>query len=213
MKKLIVIVCVLVLALSGLVVASTWQDYKDAKKKANDADAAGDTFAAVTNYKKAADVAAEFKKVEIQAWQLNNAAHALIQAFKKSVDYEAKLQKLSAMEPSDEKIAFQKELAGAFKPLTGLLDEAKGLLDEATDLKPQEAADKIKSNSEFVEWVMKFTTDNLGGAEAGAEAAAEGNTQEAKKEVKAEKKMEPSKAAKSEEAAPAEVTATVQTTK
>jgi hypothetical protein len=208
MRKLIVLITVLVFVLSGLAAASTWQDYKDAKKKANDAEATGDTYNAVTNYKKAADVAAEFKKIEIQAWQLNNAAHALIQTFKKAVDYDAKLQKLSAMEPSDDKIAFQKEMATAFNPLIGLLNEAKGLLDQATDLKPQESTDKIKSNTDFIDWVTKFTTENMGTAEAAGEASAEGNTKEAKEEVKP--KAKEIKAAATI-AAPAKVTGTAAT--
>ncbi len=212
MRKLIVLISVF--ALSGLAYAGTWQDYKDAKQKAKDAEAAGDTYNAVANYKKAADSAAEFKKTEIQAWQLNNAGHLLIQTFKAAVGYDEKLQKLSGMEPSEEKIAFQKEMADAFTPQMGLLDESKKLLDEATDLKPQESAQKLQSNTDFIAWVTKFVSENSGSAEAkegttGEETAAEGNTQEAKQEVKQKKNKAKSEISKE---MPVKVTATAAAT-
>lgn len=186
MKKFSIMHCFLVLIFSfssyaGWTNVEDYQAYKVAKKAAQDAEAAGDTFNAVSNYKKAAELAAKSGTPEIQAWQLNNASYFLIRQFKLLVGYDKKLQKLSEMKPGKEKIKYQFEIADLFNLQMTLLEEAKDLLGKAQELikteeaetETEEAAntiqvkastgpeEKIKSNLQFINWVEKFLADNL----------------------------------------------------
>ncbi|MFP4467014.1 MAG: hypothetical protein ACLFP1_08185 [Candidatus Goldiibacteriota bacterium] len=170
MKHLIV-TAVVFLVMAGSVHAASWtswedyQEYKDIKTKASEASDSGDTLNAVLNYKKAADLALKSATPEIQAWQLNNAAYSLIQRFKVLTGYQPKLDALAEMEPSKEKIAYQKEIAELFKEHIGLLEEARELLEKAGGLELTEGQGpepKIKSNTDYVKWVVDFTYDQLG---------------------------------------------------
>jgi hypothetical protein len=157
-----------------------WEDfqaYKNAKSAASEAVSVADHAAAVAKYKEAAELAANAGLREIQAWQLNNAGHILIEKFKALVVYQEKIDTLSTMEPSKGKIAFQQEIAGVFDQNLSLLEEAKTILEEAKALFPEQAAaqsdstsaaqtagapmEKIGSNLGFVEWVIGFTKDNV----------------------------------------------------
>ena len=139
MKKFLIMLCFLVLIFSlssyaGWTNAEDYQAYKVAKKAAQDAEAAGDTFNAISNYKKAAELAAKSGTPEIQMWQINNAAYFLIKQFKLLVGYDEKLQKLSEMKPGKEKINYQSEIANLFNLQMPLLEEAKDLLKQAQGL-------------------------------------------------------------------------------
>jgi hypothetical protein len=154
---------------------TNWEDYqayRNAKTAASEASDAGDHSNAVAKYKEAAELAAKSATKEIKAWQLNNAGYALITKFKASTVYQEKIDKLSALEPGKEKIAFQQEIAIIFNDNMTLLHEAKTHLEEAKELVTKEegtvageAADgpleKIQSNLEYIEWVINFTQGNL----------------------------------------------------
>jgi len=157
MKKFLIMLCfwVLIFSLSsyaGWTNAEDYQAYKVAKKAAQDAEAAGDTFNAISNYKKAAELAAKSGTPEIQIWQLNNAAYFLIKQFKLLVGYDEKLQKLSEMKPGKEKINYQSEIANLFNLQMPLLEEAKDLLEQAkglikteeTETKTEEAGNTLQ---------------------------------------------------------------------
>ncbi len=160
--------CLMLFIFSVVLLAGPWKSYKafqeyvSLKNKAKQADADGDTFTAVTNYLKAADIASKSADINIQAWQLNNAAYSLISQFKKLVNYEEKLQKLTEMKPGKEKITFQKELAEMLNLQFSLLEEAHGILNRAKDLGEElEAKEKIQSNIDFITWVKEFIGNNL----------------------------------------------------
>ena len=131
MKKLVVIVVALLIV--PVVLFASWKstaDYKEylgLKEKGIAADGEGDTANAVANYKAAAALAAKSATADIQGWRLNDAAYTLISAFKKVTNYQEKLDKVSAMEPSKEKLAYQKEIAEFFSLQAGLLDEAEAI--------------------------------------------------------------------------------------
>ncbi|MCX8094355.1 MAG: hypothetical protein N3E50_09365, partial [Candidatus Goldbacteria bacterium] len=139
-----------------------FQEYITVKNKAKQADADGDTYTAVTNYLKAAEIASKYADYNVQAWQLNNAAYSLIAQFKKLVNYDEKLQKLSGMNPGKEKLAYQKELAEIFNLQMPLLEEAQSILEKTKELGENlEANEKIKSNIDFISWVKEFISTNL----------------------------------------------------
>lgn len=154
---------------------TNWQDYqayKNAKKAASEASDAGDHSNAVAKYKEAAELAAKSATKEIKAWQLNNAGYALMKKFKAITVYQEKIDKLSAMEPSKEKIAFQQEITIIFNDNMSLLYEAKTLLEESKELFTKEDGtvaaeaeagpmEKIQSNLDYIEWVVNFTKGNL----------------------------------------------------
>jgi|DewCreStandDraft_4_1066084.scaffolds.fasta_scaffold02802_1 hypothetical protein len=166
MKKTILFI-IFVFIFNGFIFSGPWKSYKafqeylSLKKQAKQADEEGNTAVAVSSYLKAAEIASKSADANVYAWQLNNAAFSLIAQFKKLVNYEEKLQKLSEMKPGKEKIAYQKELANLFNLQMPLLEEAQGLLDKTKDLGELEAAEKIKSNNEFINWVKEFITTNL----------------------------------------------------
>lgn len=144
----------------------SWEDfnaYKESRKIASEAEATGDTATAVANYKKAADYAGKSATKDIQAWQTNNAAFVLIKQFKKLVAYDEKLAKLSEMKPGKEKLTFQKEMANLFSFKLGILNESKKMLEGGKALNGGEAPTaKIQSNIDFIDWVLKFVSDNSG---------------------------------------------------
>ena len=140
--------------------------YREVRKMAIEAESAGDTANAVANYKKAADLAGKSATKNIQAWQLNNAAFVLIKQFKTLVAYDEKLTKLQEMTPSKEKIAFQKEMANLFSFKLDVLNEAKAMLEEGKALDGGEAPTaKIQSNIDYIDWVLKFVSENSGEAQ------------------------------------------------
>ncbi len=176
MKKLFVIVVALLVV--PVMIFASWKstaDYKEylvLKEKGIAADGEGDTTSAVANYKAAAALAAKSATADIQCWRLNDVAYTLISTFKKITNYQEKIDKLSAMEPSKEKIAYQKEIAEFFNLQTGLLDEAEKALEEAKALNPKAPAEKIQSNADFIVWVKGFIKDNTEEAAAPAESEA-----------------------------------------
>jgi len=201
MKKFIVLSFVFVL-FAGMVFAGAWRNYEDyqtylgVRKAAQDAEAAGDTYNAVANYKKAAELAGKSASKDIQGWQLNNAAYVFVNLFKTTTGYAEKLAKLEGMQPSKEKLAYQKELADVFNAQMPVLEEAKAILDEGKGLGDDIApAEKIKSNQEFIAWVTDFTSSNINGGTTEAkppeEKAADANaeTKTAVKAVKAAPKI------------------------
>jgi len=111
---------------------------------------------------KAAEIAAKSADVNVQAWQLNNAAYSLIVQFKKLVNYDEKLQKLVELGPGKEKIAYQKELAEMLNLQLPLLEEAQSILEKTAGLGEElEAKEKIQSNLDFITWVKEFIGTNL----------------------------------------------------
>jgi tetratricopeptide (TPR) repeat protein len=167
MRKLIVLIAV-IFVFNNFLFAGPWRSYKafqeylSVKNKAKQADADGDTYTAVTNYLKAAEIASKSADANVLAWQLNNAAYSLIIQFKKLVDYDKKLQKLTEMKPGKEKIAYQKEFAEMLNLQFSLLEEALGILKKTKDLGEElEAKEKIKSNLDFINWVKEFIATNL----------------------------------------------------
>jgi hypothetical protein len=88
MKKLALIISFILVGV--LVTAETWTDikqfqkYKFAKSVAIEADEAGNTFVAVTNYTEASKIALEFSKIEYSLYQMNSAAYCLINVYKQT---------------------------------------------------------------------------------------------------------------------------------
>jgi hypothetical protein len=168
MKKAMFLLSVFAMIFSSATFAAwaSWEDfnaYKDAKKTAATAESSGDTATAVTNYKKAADLAGKSATKDIQSWQLNSAAFVLIKSFKTLVSYDENLEKLTAMKASKEKIDFQKELAVKYSKNFGLLSDANGLLEQGKALDGGEEPEKmIQSNIDFIGWVAGFIKDNGG---------------------------------------------------
>ncbi|MEI7543121.1 MAG: hypothetical protein WCJ94_07720 [bacterium] len=166
MKKVIILTTVISLAFVSVSfcmwkTSADFNTYKEARKTAADAEALGDTATAVANYKKAAELAGMFATEEIQAWQINNAAFALIKKFKVLVAYDEKLTALAEMTPGKEKFAFQKEMTTLFASKIELLNEAKALLVSGETINGGEAPmAKMQSNVEFIDWVLKFIADN-----------------------------------------------------
>ncbi len=181
-KILVYISCILLIAFSTLSFAAwtnieDYKAYKKAKELAVEAEGAGDTFNAVANYIKAAQLAGKSATPDIQLWQYNNAAYSLIKQFKILTGYEEKLQKLSEMKTGKEKIVYQTEIAELFNLQANLLDEAENILNEGKGLlkeeEPAETAntkeaksttgpkDKIESNLQFINWVKEFIKNNL----------------------------------------------------
>ncbi len=193
MKKAIALSVVFAFAFASMSFAAwkSWEDfnvYKEARKAAMEAEGAGDTVTAVTNYKKAAELAGKSATKDIQAWQTNNAAFVLIKQFKALVAYDEKLAKLQEMKPSKEKIAFQKEMSDMFSMKMDLLAEAKELLEggKAIDGGVEPSA-KIQSNLDFIAWVDEFVKTGGNPAPAATAVPAEVKAEEAAPaEVKAE---------------------------
>ena len=179
MKKIILFVAAIsvVFASVSFCAWKSWDDfntYKEARKIASEAEAAGDTSTAVANYKKAADLAGKSATKEFQAWQLNNAAYVLIKQFKVLVAYDDELAKLAELKPSKEKIALQKEMANLFSFKLDMLNEAKTLLEDGKALDGGEAPTaKIQSNIDYIDWVQKFVAENSGEEAPAAEAKTE----------------------------------------
>jgi hypothetical protein len=203
MKKIIMFVALISMVFASVSFCAwkSWEDfnsYKDARKAATEAEASGDTSAAVANYKKAADLAGKSATKDIQAWQTNNAAFVLIKQFKTLVAYDDKLAKLADMKPSKDKLAFQKEMATMFSMKMDVLNEAKALLEGGKALDGGEAPTaKIQSNIDYIDWVNKFVADNTGDAkqvDAVVPAAAKGET--VKTNADADPKADPKPEAK-----------------
>lgn len=160
---------------------SAYQEYLSVKNKAKQADAEGNTFKAVSNFLKAAEIASNSADANVQAWQLNNAAYSLIVQFKKLVNYDEKLQKLIEMKPGKEKIASQKEMAEMLNLHFLLLEEAQGILDQTKDLGEElEAKEKIQSNLDFIAWVKEFISSNLNDKKESEEVKKEENKEKSK---------------------------------
>lgn len=167
MRRLILFI-VMVFIFNISLFAGPWKSYKAfqeylaVKNKAKQADAEGNTFEAVTNFLKAAEISSKSADANVQAWQLNNAAYSLILQFKKLVNYDEKLQKLMELKPGKEKIIYQKEFAEMMNLQFSLLEEAQNILDKIKDLGEElEAKEKIQSNLDFIVWVKEFISSNL----------------------------------------------------
>ncbi|HDQ26815.1 MAG TPA: hypothetical protein ENN43_08745 [bacterium] len=167
--KRIVVLTVMFVVFAVSLYASAWKSYSDyqaylgAKKEAQAGEEEGNTLNAVAAFKKAGELAKKSATSEIYAWQLNNAAYALITHFQKLTDYRAKIDKLAGMQASPEKMAFQREIAEFFNLQMALLAEAKTILESLEGTENAEAPmEKVKSNLEFVTWVKEFVADNTG---------------------------------------------------
>jgi hypothetical protein len=186
MKKLIFSVFT-IFVLCGIVSAGPWksysafQEYLSLRNAAKQAETEGNTFNAVSNYLKAAEIASKSADANIQAWQINSAAYSLITQFKKLTNYDEKIQKLTNMQPGKEKIAYQKEFAEILNLQFPLLQEAQSILEKTKDLGGElEAKDKITSNMDFIAWVKDFIAANLNGDDENKQSKEEESTTESK---------------------------------
>ncbi len=170
MKKSILFIFIFCFAASGAF-AGAWNDweayqsYKKSKKEASAASGAGNTATAVAKYLDAASIAEKHANKTIKGWQLNNAGYTLIKKFKADTNYREKIDKLSAMEPGPDKIAFQEKLADEFSEAFKLLEEAKGILVRAEGLFAEKTAGAGEKKENAQEQGEKEETEKDGGEE------------------------------------------------
>lgn len=122
--------------------ASLWDLYRSAKDAVKEAEADNDYKKQSQHLLEAAEFANALQRYDIEAWQYNNAAYALIQEFKEKTDYPALMNKLNSLELLSEIMDYRKETRTLMSKEKELLIEANSYL-----LKANEIDDKLESSS------------------------------------------------------------------
>lgn len=122
--------------------ASLWDLYRSAKDAVKEAEANNDYIKQTQHLLEAAEFANALQRYDIEAWQYNNAAYALIQGFKEKTDYLALMDKLNNLELLSEIMEYRKETRILMSKEKELLIEANSYL-----LKANEIDDKLEASS------------------------------------------------------------------
>jgi len=122
--------------------ASLWDLYRSAKNAVKEAEVNSDFKKQTQHLLEAAEFANALQRYDIEAWQYNNAAYALIQEFKEKTDYMALMNKLNNLELLSEIMEYRKEVRT-------LLSKEKELLIESNCylVKAKEIDDKLEGSS------------------------------------------------------------------
>ncbi|MDA3814380.1 MAG: hypothetical protein PF570_09030, partial [Candidatus Cloacimonetes bacterium] len=109
---------------------------------------------------KAAEFANALQRYDIEAWQYNNAAYALIQDFKEKTEYSSVMNALNKLELKSETMEYQKEARSFMSIEKESLTEAGKYLAKAKeiddDLEVSSRTATIASNILFVNDVLDF---------------------------------------------------------
>ena len=122
--------------------ANLWSSYRSAKDAVKEAEAESDRRKQTKHLLEAAEFANALQRYDIEAWQYNNAAYALIQDFKEKTEYMSVMDALNKLELKSEIMAYRKETRT-------LMSEEKELLFEANIylVKAKEIDEKLKESS------------------------------------------------------------------
>ena len=145
---------ILMLVATGLQASSVdlWKQYAVLK---------GNTFSSLTmtadNHLKISEVAKKLERADIVAWNLNNAAYALINQFKLETDYDNNISAI-ANAPKAKRVGLRQEFKVLLLSHNDTITMANGFLADAraTGFDGEEFLVKVSSNQSFIDWVLKF---------------------------------------------------------
>ncbi len=122
--------------------ASLWDLYRSAKNAVKEAEVNNDYKKQTQHLLEAAEFANALQRFDIEVWQYNNAAYALIQGFKEKTDYPTLMDKLNNLELLSEIMEYRIEVST-------LLSKEKELLIESNSylVKAKEIDDKLEGSS------------------------------------------------------------------
>jgi len=115
-----------------------------------------------------------FMADDIKVWKYNNLGSYRIDEFKKLTNYKVKMATIEAMEPSEEKIKYQKETIELFTKCKSLLTDGLPYVQVAKEMnaemfkkvkaagnntkKYEDRAVIIQNNIDYIDWVLKHYT-------------------------------------------------------
>lgn len=140
--------------------ASLWDLYRSAKNAVKEAEVNNDYKKQTQHLLEAAEFANALHRFDIEAWQYNNAAYALIQGFKEKTDYTALMDKLNNLELLSEIMEYRIEVRTLLSKEKELLIESNSYLVKAKEiddkLEASSRATIIANNILFVNDVLSF---------------------------------------------------------
>ncbi len=140
--------------------ASLWSSYRLAKDMVKEAEVDNDYNKQAKYLLEAAKFANALQRFDIEAWQYNNAAYALIKDFKEKTNYLSVMDKLNSLELKSEIIEYRKEARMFMNNEKELLTEAAKHLAKAkeidSNLESSSRTTTIASNNLFVNDVLSF---------------------------------------------------------
>ena len=144
--------------------ARLWEMYNEARSKVKAAEKIED-FEEMSKYSyEAAIYANALERKDIEAWQYNNAAFYLINAFKNKTDYHNEMDQLNKLELKTEILEFREKMKNKFRKEERLLSKAEGYLEKAKEiddkLEESERTRIISNNQSFVCDVLNLIGDN-----------------------------------------------------
>jgi len=140
--------------------ASLWSSYRLAKDMVKEAEIDNDYKKQAKYLLEAAKFANALQRFDIEAWQYNNAAYALIKDFKEKTNYLSVMDKLNSLELKSEIVEYRKEARMFMSNEKELLTEAAKHLAKAkeidNELESSSRTTTIASNNLFVNDVLSF---------------------------------------------------------
>ena len=140
--------------------ASLWDLYRSAKNAVKEAEVNNDYEKQTQHLLEAAEFANALQRFDIEAWQYNNAAYALIQGFKEKTDYSALMDKLNNLELLSEIMEYRIEVRTLLSKEKELLIESNSYLAKAKEIDDKlEASSRttiVANNILFVNDVLNF---------------------------------------------------------
>jgi len=144
--------------------ARLWEMYNEARSKVKAAEKK-ENFEEMSKYSyEAAIYANALERKDIEAWQYNNAAFYLINAFQNKTGYHNEMDQLNKLELKTEILEFREQMKKKFRKEQRLLSKAEGFLEKAKEiddeLEESERTKIISNNQSFVSDVLNLTGDN-----------------------------------------------------
>ncbi|MDO9577049.1 MAG: hypothetical protein Q7J16_04120 [Candidatus Cloacimonadales bacterium] len=137
-----------------------WALYNDSKAKVKAAEEKKDYEEMSKFSYEAAIYANALERTDIEAWQYNNAAFYLIEAFKAKTDYEQEMAHLNSLELKTEILDYREKMKKKFHKEKRLLSKAVGYLQKAQEidgtLDVSERTTVIANNQQFVEEILNL---------------------------------------------------------
>lgn len=135
-----------------------WALYNESRAKVKAAEKNED-YEEMSKYSyEAAIYANALERIDIEAWQYNNAAFYLIKEFKAKTDYEQEMAHLNNLELKSEILDYREKMKKKFHKEKRLLSKAEGYLQKAQEidgiLDVSERTKVIAKNMQFVKDVL-----------------------------------------------------------
>jgi hypothetical protein len=147
-------------ALTNLSISDLWAEYKKARQNAYRLSEIGELSGVVEDLLVAGECAELLKRPDIASWQYNNAGKYTINIFRKTTEYDTRMNQINRMRAGDAKKQYVSESKKVMNDHLNIINQGMTHLEKAKRLdaiqNDKKRLEKIESNMQFISEVKRF---------------------------------------------------------